>query len=55
MKNGISISIYLDGELYEYRYDADLEREFKTNLDIMLEQYLRFKAIECTHFMQEGQ
>lgn len=62
MKNGISISIYSDGELYEYRYDADLEREFKVNLDIMLEQYLRFKAIECTHlaikcthFMQEGQ
>lgn len=55
MKNGINISIYLDGELYEYRYDADLEREFKINLDIMLEQYLRFKAIECTHFMQEGQ
>lgn len=55
MKNGISITIYLDGELYEYRYDADLEREFKINLDIMLEQYLRFKAIECTHFMQEGQ
>ena len=55
MKNGINISIYLDGELYEYRYDADLERAFKTNLEIMLEQYLRFKAIECTHFMQEWQ
>ena len=54
MKNGISISIYLDGKLYEYRYDADLDREFKTNLDIMLEQYLKFKAIDCSNFMLEG-
>ena len=54
MKNGINISIYLDGELYEYRYDADVDWELKTNLDIMLEQYLRFKAIECMNFMQEG-
>ena len=59
MKNGITISIYIDGELHEYRYDADLKREFKTGLNSLLEQYLQFKAIECMHFMvdfmEEGQ
>ena len=53
MKNGITISIYVEGELYEYRYDADLKREFKTNLNRILEQYLSFKAIDCISFMQE--
>lgn len=55
MKNGITISIYVDGDLYEYRYDADLEREFKTNLDDILAQYLRFKAIECMAVHKEAE
>lgn len=37
----------------EIRYDADLKREFKIELDGVLEQYLRFKAMDCMGFTQE--